>query len=290
MIGDNIKKARKSAGISQEELAVKLNVVRQTVSKWENSLSVPDADVLLGIAEVLGAPVSELLGISSDPSVEALGEELARVNQLLAEKIRREEQIKRANEKRGQILLLSIAAMLIMSVVDNPIASVILSGAAMIGAAVILYRNLALLTSITTEDMKLRALRQSTVFSIAVVLICVVAVLILSEKLIVSENTEKWLAVGVISAVMIFCGYISPRLPFTRHTGLRLPWTVQDEETWMLAHRLLGYISLPLAVLYIACAFTVDWFEAVSTAVIALWIGIPSIASLIFFWKKTRIR
>ncbi len=155
----------------------------------------------------------------------------------------------------------------------------------------ILYRNLALLTSITTEDMKLKALRQSTVFSIAVVLICVVvAVLILSEKLIVSENTEKWLAVGVISAVMVFCGYISPRLPFTRHTGLRLPWTVQDEETWMLAHRLLGYISLPLAVLYIACAFTVDWFEAVSTAVIALWIGIPSIASLIFFWKKTRIR
>ncbi len=107
---------------------MKLNVVRQTVSKWENSLSVPDADVLLGIAEVLGTPVRELLGISSDPSVEALGEELARVNRLLAEKIRREEQIKRANKKRGQIMLLSIAAMLIISVVDKPNASVILSG------------------------------------------------------------------------------------------------------------------------------------------------------------------
>ena len=53
MIGEQIKTARKAKGVSQEELAVRLGVVRQTVSKWENGMSVPDADVLIQIAELL---------------------------------------------------------------------------------------------------------------------------------------------------------------------------------------------------------------------------------------------
>ena len=47
MLSENIKRLRKAKGLSQEELAVKLNVVRQTVSKWEQGLSVPDADLLI---------------------------------------------------------------------------------------------------------------------------------------------------------------------------------------------------------------------------------------------------
>lgn len=62
MLNENMKAVRKSKGLSQEELAVKLNVVRQTVSKWEKGLSVPDSDMLLTISEVLETPVSVLLG------------------------------------------------------------------------------------------------------------------------------------------------------------------------------------------------------------------------------------
>ena len=62
MLNENIKTIRKSKGLSQEELAVKLNVVRQTVSKWEQGLSVPDADMLISVSEVLDTPVSTLLG------------------------------------------------------------------------------------------------------------------------------------------------------------------------------------------------------------------------------------
>lgn len=61
MLNENIKHFRKAKGISQEEMAVKLNVVRQTVSKWENGLSVPDADVLIHMAEILDVSVSKLL-------------------------------------------------------------------------------------------------------------------------------------------------------------------------------------------------------------------------------------
>ena len=54
MLSDNIKRIRKSKGLSQEELAIKLNVVRQTVSKWENGLSVPDSDMLIFICQFIG--------------------------------------------------------------------------------------------------------------------------------------------------------------------------------------------------------------------------------------------
>ena len=62
MLSENIKTIRKSKGLSQKELAIKLNVVRQTVSKWEQGLSVPDADLLISLSQALETPVSTLLG------------------------------------------------------------------------------------------------------------------------------------------------------------------------------------------------------------------------------------
>ncbi len=62
MLSENIKTIRKAKGLSQEELAVKLNVVRQTISKWEQGLSVPDSELLLALSEALETPVSTLLG------------------------------------------------------------------------------------------------------------------------------------------------------------------------------------------------------------------------------------
>ncbi len=62
MLNENIKAIRTSKGLSQEELAIKLNVVRQTISKWEKGLSVPDSELLLSLAEHLETPVSTLLG------------------------------------------------------------------------------------------------------------------------------------------------------------------------------------------------------------------------------------
>ena len=62
MLNENIQSIRKSKGLSQEELAIKLNVVRQTVSKWERGISVPDSEMLIHISEILETPVSVLLG------------------------------------------------------------------------------------------------------------------------------------------------------------------------------------------------------------------------------------
>ena len=62
MLGENIKTLRKQKGYSQETLASQLNVVRQTISKWEKGISVPDAYMLEQMAELFEVPVSDLLG------------------------------------------------------------------------------------------------------------------------------------------------------------------------------------------------------------------------------------
>ena len=90
MLNENMKTIRKSKGLSQEELAVKLNVVRQTVSKWENGLSVPDSDMLISISEALETPVNTLLGEtvaeSESDDLKVISEKLEVINLQLAKR------------------------------------------------------------------------------------------------------------------------------------------------------------------------------------------------------------
>ena len=98
MLSENIRTLRKNKGFTQEELAVKLNVVRQTVSKWEKGLSVPDAELLSRLAEVLETDVSTLLGSDVMPDSEnnKIAEQLSRINEQLIIKNRRAKRIWKA--------------------------------------------------------------------------------------------------------------------------------------------------------------------------------------------------
>lgn len=95
MFSENLKTLRKQKGFSQEELATRLHVVRQTISKWEKNLSVPDADMLVRLAEILDVTVTELLGAKIDGTADAnnIAEQLSRINEQLAIKNRRSHRI-----------------------------------------------------------------------------------------------------------------------------------------------------------------------------------------------------
>lgn len=109
MLSENIKAARKSKGLSQQELAVKLNVVRQTVSKWEQGLSVPDSDLLISLSEVLEIPVSTLLGetvVETEVDrLKAISEKLEIINLQLAQR-------KTTRRKIIRWLLISLCAIM----------------------------------------------------------------------------------------------------------------------------------------------------------------------------------
>lgn len=117
MLNENIKLIRKSKGLSQQELAIKLNVVRQTVSKWEQALSVPDSDMLILISEVLETPVSTLLGETVTETevdnLKAISEKLEVINlQLAQRKITR-----RKTLKCLLILLCSVIVMIFVALI-----------------------------------------------------------------------------------------------------------------------------------------------------------------------------
>ena len=86
MLNENIKTIRKNKGFTQAELAIRLHVTRQTVSKWEKGTSVPDAALLLDMAEILDVSVSELLGEKAveKQDQDAIIEQLSRINEQMA--------------------------------------------------------------------------------------------------------------------------------------------------------------------------------------------------------------
>ena len=119
MFNDNLKAIRKAKGYTQEELAIKLNVVRQTVSKWEKGLSAPDADVLSKIADVLDTKVSVLLGgaIPEEDAPNAVAEQLAKISEQMAIRNRRSKRI----WKTVGILLLAVVVFMILLVMLNAV-------------------------------------------------------------------------------------------------------------------------------------------------------------------------
>ena len=288
MLDENIRRFRKSKGLTQEELASSLNVVRQTVSKWETGLSVPDADILPQLAILLGVSVNQLLGTEQSEQTDSLlAQKLKEAADELAEKERLENLSRSAGRKRGFILLFSFFALLASATIQNKPLSILIVSLCILAAMVVFVRNLALLSNVSATNPGFIIIKIVTFFNLAILGIAfVVAILTSLNILSFSAHSEKLLAGILISCVMVFAGAVSSKLPFNRHTGLRLPWTVQDEDTWNVAHRILGVISFPVALSYLAAGLSFSNFEIVSLCAIAVWIGIPGTVSYLFFRKK----
>lgn len=111
MLSENIKTIRKAKGLSQEELAVKLNVVRQTISKWEQGLSVPDSELLLALSEAFETPVSTLLGETiTEPEADdlkAISQKLEVINLQLSEK-------QRSRRRTAHLFFISLAVIIVL--------------------------------------------------------------------------------------------------------------------------------------------------------------------------------
>lgn len=116
MFAENLKKIRKDKGYTQEILAEKLNVVRQTVSKWEKGLSLPDVDMLSKIANVLETDVNILLdGQITTTDQSEIVKQLSKINEQLTIKNRRYKKIM----KTIAIILLIIVIFGILLVILN---------------------------------------------------------------------------------------------------------------------------------------------------------------------------
>ena len=129
MLNENLSRIRRERGLTQESLAIKLNVVRQTISKWENGTAVPDADTLCRIADALDASVAELLGSperENKMDMTAIEKSLAEINEQLAVRNKRSNNVLKViwGAIIGLFLLISIVMVLSISSIDNNITMV----------------------------------------------------------------------------------------------------------------------------------------------------------------------
>lgn len=111
-LSEKIKELRKARGLSQEEMAERLHVSRQTISKWEKGLSAPNADYLILLADLFEISVSELLGTSEDKqdTDKDVSKQLEQLNTVLTNRDRR-------NRKIWRIVCCILLFMVIGSVV-----------------------------------------------------------------------------------------------------------------------------------------------------------------------------
>ena len=122
MLKDNLKTLRKNKGLSQEELSIKLNVVRQTISKWETGLSVPDAEMLVTISEFFETPVSEILGENIEKKekddLKVISEKLEVINEQLSNY-----QKEKRKKKIQALIIIDISIILLfisLAILDRP--------------------------------------------------------------------------------------------------------------------------------------------------------------------------
>lgn len=225
--------------------------------------------------------VSALLDLTPEDSEADLAGELARRNEELAELQRREALRRRVSGKRSAILAWSLAALLCALLAPDGLPAAVLVSGCLVAAVLVLWRNLPLLTG-TDQESDLAPLRLTTVFSAVFLVLGLglgVSALLGLGVLTLSQRQEEFLAAALVACLMVFSGLISPRLPFNRHTGLRLPWTVADERAWRAAHETLGVLSLPAALLYLACVLAFPDGETVTLCAVAAWLGIPALRS-----------
>ncbi|WP_341484515.1 SdpI family protein [Clostridium perfringens] len=147
--------------------------------------------------------------------------------------------------------------------------------------------NAPKIAKLSEENVKIKTMRTLNRLTIFIIIIGCMFSILSPIKSSLDPKTNEILLVGLCSIFIMFFGNLAPKIPFNRYMGLRLPWTVRDEDTWRVAHRILGYVSFPIGIMM----FVLSFFFKIETIVVTgilTWIIIPSIYSLVFYYKKIK--
>lgn len=160
-------------------------------------------------------------------------------------------------------------------------------GAVVIFTLIIFDVNAPKIANLSEGNVKIKTMRTLNRLTILIIIIGCMFSILSPIKSSLDPKTNEILLVGLCSIFIMFFGNLAPKIPFNRYMGLRLPWTVRDEDTWRVAHRILGYVSFPIGIMM----FVLSFFFKIETIVVTgilTWIIIPSIYSLVFYYRKIK--
>lgn len=188
-----------------------------------------------------------------------------------------------------RILFLITSFLILIAGFIIPNTSIVTSiiGVLIIVSLVVLDIKAPIITKLSEGNPKIKTVRFLNRLTIFIVILFSIFNLFLPIKTLFDFKNGEILMVGLISIFMMIFGNLSPKIPFNRYLGLRLPWTIRDEQTWRVAHKIVGYSSFPIALMMFVLAF---FFNNEKVVIIGglTWIGIPSAYSFIFYYKKIK--
>ena len=192
------------------------------------------------------------------------------------------------NDLTRIILLITSLLMLVIGfVMSKSNIEILILGILAIISLVVLDRQASDIVKLSKNNPKVKTFRFLNMFTLLIVVLCFILALSSSDNQVSITEDNKILFIGLMSAFMMIFGNSSPKIPFNRYLGLRLPWTIRDEETWKIAHRLIGYLSFPIAIIMFIMSFFFDG-NIVGIVGILTWVIIPSIHSYIFYYKRLK--
>ena len=125
--------------------------------------------------------------------------------------------------------------------------------------------------------------------SVVILLLIIVGYIILKDFqiIVLSDTQEYFFSEILVFSFIVLCGSCANALPFNKHVGLRLPWTLADYQTWRYAHKLLHELTFPAILFSIAI---LKMFPNKSKTLmiwsVLLYLGVPSFFSYLYYKKK----
>ena len=192
-----------------------------------------------------------------------------------------------ANETKISITLLSIFMIPLLFIIENEISKLIISMIYLLISIIFSYIYSAKLFNNNQKKDFDNILKYTRFFDITLFLGCFIfTIVLLVNDIYTPQYNNKYLYATIISMFILFNGNISSILPINLSLGLKLPWTLEDKESWNVCSNVLGFLSIPLSSLYMQSINVIDNFILLSLIIISLWIGVPSILSYIFYKKQ----
>jgi|GEM_PF-832878 len=254
-IGKFIAKRRKIKKLTQSELGEKLGVSYKAVSKWETGVCLPDPSIYENLCNLLEITKDELF--SGD----------------YKEK-------KYNNKIEFVILIMSLIIILISLIKYNYEIKTIILNLVLVITIFIFNKNINILINLENNNSKIKKIKYFNYFLILA--IPIITIMIYNKEELIESD---FLSIIIICLVMIIGGFFLRNMPYNKYFGFRLPWTIRDESTWVLAHKTLFINSFPATIVTIICSTFLETKEAILSGIL-FWIVIPGIISLYHYYKK----
>lgn len=141
------------------------------------------------------------------------------------------------------------------------------------------------ITNLSDDNPKVKTMRKLNRLFMILTVICISVISWLPEIKDLLAKPEGMGVTAIVAVVMAIFGNTAPKIPFNRYMGLRLPWTVRDEDTWKVAHKLLGYITFPIVTILVFGSIVGNSSAIIMYCIIA-WVAIPGAYSCWYFYLR----